>query len=139
MSQKKSRMRSHARALARDVPWTLVGPGSVIHGELLMTGNVLIHGRVEGVVFTDGEVRVAEGGQVDGGIHADRIEVEGSCEGRLEATRAVVLREGAVVRGDIDAGILIVDDGARFLGHWIRAGGDQGPKTQAFKDTPGHA
>ena len=139
MSQNRKRHHPHSQALVKDVPWTLVGPGSVIHGELLMSGNVLIHGRVEGVVFTDGLVRIAEGGAVDGGIHAHSIEVEGSCEGRLEATTDVVLRRGSVMRGDIDAGILIVDDGARFLGHWIRGEGNQGPKIQAFKDTPGHA
>ena len=102
------------------IPWTLIGPGSSVHGELLMTGNVLIHGRVEGVVFTDGEVHVAPGAWVEGGIHARRIRVEGAVEGRLEAVEEAELRRGSVVRGDIEAQILSVDDGARFLGNWIR-------------------
>lgn len=108
--------------LVRGVPWTLIGPGSSVHGELLMTGNVLVHGRVEGVVFTDGLVQVAPGAWVEGGIHARRILVEGAVEGRLEAAEEIVLRWGSVVRGDIQAPILSVDDGARFLGDWIRAG-----------------
>jgi cytoskeletal protein CcmA (bactofilin family) len=107
--------------LFQGVPWTLIGPGSSVRGELLMTGNVLIHGRVEGVVFTDGEVHVAPGAWVEGGIHARRIRVEGAVEGRLEAAEEVVLRRGSVVRGDIEAQILTVDNGARFLGNWIRS------------------
>jgi cytoskeletal protein CcmA (bactofilin family) len=109
-------------------PWSLIGPGSAVQGELLMAGNVLIHGRVEGIVFTDGEVRVAPGGAVEGGIHARRITVEGSCEGRVEATEEVVLLGGAVVRGDVDAEILLVDDGARFFGNWLRGDRNPGPR-----------
>jgi cytoskeletal protein CcmA (bactofilin family) len=116
-----------------------VGPGSVIHGEMLMSGNVVIHGRIEGTIFTDGEVQVAGEGVVDGGVHARRVVVEGRCEGRLEANEEVVLRPGSVMRGDIEAGILTVDDGARFLGNWIRGRGDSGPKILSYKDSPGHA
>ena len=139
MRVKSKRQRPPTRALSQDTPWTLVGPGSVIHGDLLMSGNVIIHGRVEGTIFTDGEVEVAREGAVDGGVHARRVVVEGRCEGRLEAAQEVVLRPGSVMRGDIQAGILTVHDGARFLGNWIRGRGDSGPKTLSYKDSPGHA
>jgi cytoskeletal protein CcmA (bactofilin family) len=139
MKANHKRHRPATQALVKEKPWTLVGPGSVIHGELLMAGNVLIHGRVEGIVFTDGEVWVTTEGAVDGGVHARRVVVEGSCEGRLEATEEVILKEGSIMRGDIEAGILTVDDGARFLGHWIRGEGDSGPKILTYKNSPGHA
>lgn len=139
MRVKSKRQHPPTRAVSPEAPWTLVGPGSVIHGELLMSGNVMIHGRIEGTIFTDGEVQVAADGAVDGGVHARRVVVEGRCEGRLEANQEVVLRPGSLMRGDIQAGILTVDDGARFLGHWIRGRGDSGPKILSYKDSPGHA
>lgn len=137
MAPANRRNRPATGALSADAPWTLIGPGCVVHGELLMSGNVLVHGRVEGIIFTDGEVLIGREGAVDGGVHSRSIVVEGSCEGRLEATDRVLLRGGSVVRGDIEAGILMVDDGARLLGRWIRTEG--GPRVQPFKDTPGHA
>lgn len=139
MTDTKRRRRRADHALAKETPWTLIGPGSVIHGELLMSGNVLIHGRVEGIVFTDGEVQVTADGSVEGGIHARRIRMEGLCEGRLEATDEVRLRPGSVVRGDIEARILTVEDGARFLGKWLRHDGRPGVKVLPYQNPPGHA
>lgn len=134
------RTKSPAQALSPGAPWTLIGPGSAVHGELLMAGNVIVHGRIEGILFTDGEVRVAFEGLLEGGIHARRILVEGSCEGRLEATEEVRLLPGAIVRGDIEAKILLVEEGARFLGNWIRSGGPGGPRVLAAEPpTPGRA
>jgi len=105
-----------------------------------MAGNVLLHGRIEGILFTDGEVRVAAEGLLEGGIHARRIVVEGSCEGRLEATEEVHLLPGSIVRGDIEARILLVEEGARFLGDWIRSGDPGGPRVlPAEPPTPGRA
>lgn len=104
-----------------------------------MAGNVVIHGRVEGILFTDGEVRVAEGAVVEGGVHARRIRLEGFCEGRLEATEEVLLAPGSVLRGDIEAPILTVSDGARFVGDWTRGRPLDVPHTQRLEKTPGHA
>lgn len=118
-------------ALARESVWTLIGPGSVIHGELLMAGNVIVHGRVEGILFTDGEVQVAAEGMVEGGIHARRVVIEGMCEGGVEATDEVILRAGSVVRGQIEARILSVDDGARFLGSRHHRESPTGPRILA--------
>jgi cytoskeletal protein CcmA (bactofilin family) len=134
------RIKSPAHALSPGAPWTLIGPGSAIHGEMLMAGNVLLHGRIEGILFTDGEVRVAPEGLLEGGIHARRIVVEGACEGRLEATEEVRLLPGSIVRGDIETRILLVEDGARFLGNWIRGGGSGEPRVLAAEPpTPGRA
>jgi cytoskeletal protein CcmA (bactofilin family) len=139
MLENKRRRRRTDRTLAPESPWTLIGPGSIIHGELLMSGNVLVHGRIEGIVFTDGEVRVTPDGSVEGGIHARRIVMEGLCEGRLEATDEVQLEPGSVVRGDIEARILTVQDGARFLGKWLTREGQTGLKVHPYQNPPGHA
>lgn len=139
MEPTPERKRLAPEAVSRDAPWTLIGPGSTIHGELLMVGNVLIHGRVEGVVFTDGEVVVATGAWVEGGIHARRIVIEGALEGRIEAAEEARLRRGAVVRGDIEAHILTVDDGARFIGNWIRTEHGTGLRILASETRAGNA
>ena len=139
MTQRSRRAGTGPESFPSDAPWTLVGPGSVIHGELLMSGNVLVHGRIEGVLFTDGEVRVAPGGSVDGGIHARRIVIEGSCVGRLEAAIEIQLGPGAVVRGDLEARYLTIEDGARFIGDWKKGDAEPTPRSRPYENSPGHA
>lgn len=139
MAGRRTRHTPPPDASPQEAPWTLIGPGSVIHGELLMAGNVLIHGRVEGILFTDGEVRVMAGGIVEGGIHARRIVVLGFCEGRLEATEEVFLSPGAVLRGEIEAPIFTLSDGARFVGDWSRNRPLRVPPGPALEKPPGRA
>lgn len=125
---------------APDRPWTLIGPGGLLHGDLLVGGDVIVHGRVEGTIFTDGEVRIAHGGAVVGGIHAVRVLVEGLCEGRIEAVENTVIRSGALVRGEIASPALTVEPGARYIGDWLQAESPQGPKIRSYMDSsPGQA
>jgi len=95
----------------------MLGPGSLVKGDLLFSGDVILHGRLEGTLFTDGGVLVAPGAAVDGGIHARRVIVAGICRGSLEATEQVVIRSGALVQADVETEALLVEDGARFFGH----------------------
>jgi len=108
------------RQISPGAPWTLIGPGCLVRGDLILTGNVIIHGRVEGTLFTDGELRVAPEGQIEGGAHARRIVVEGSCRGRVEALESVFLAAGSVVHAQVTAPLVDVDDGARFFNHEFR-------------------
>lgn len=113
----KYRNRTPAGPLARDASWTLLGPGTVIQGDLLLTGDVFVHGRIEGTLYTDGTVTVAEGGSIEGGVRASRIVVEGACFGILEGTGSVELRPGCLVQAEIETPALGVAEGARFHGH----------------------
>jgi len=113
----KVRNRIPAGPLTRDASWTLIGPGSMIQGDLLLTGDVFVHGRIEGTLYTDGTVTVAESGSVEGGVRAARIIVEGVCFGILEGTGSVELRRGSLVQAEIETPALTVDEGARFHGH----------------------
>jgi cytoskeletal protein CcmA (bactofilin family) len=127
-------------SLAQDAAWTLIGPGSVVRGELLLPGDVVVHGRVEGTLFVDGLVHVAATGSVEGGIHARRVVVEGTCRGRLEGTQEVLLKTGCVVHAEIEAGILTVEDGARVFESGSASLGENNPKILPFKRSqPGQA
>lgn len=122
-------------------PFTLIGPGCLFRGELILDGDVILHGRIEGTLFTDGDVLVAEDGSVEGGIHARSVTVEGSCRGRIEALYAVLLRGRAVVHAEVDAPALDMEYGARFTGRRLpTSGSDPTPRIRAYRQTsPGRA
>jgi cytoskeletal protein CcmA (bactofilin family) len=120
--------------------WTVLGPGSLVQGDLILSGDVIIHGRVEGAVFTDGEVRIAALGSVEGGVHAPRVVVEGTCRGRVEGTEEVMLRAGSVVHADVEAAVLTIDEGARFFGVHRLGDPPAGPRVLPYENRdPGHA
>lgn len=121
--------------------WSLLGPGCLCRGDLVLSGDVEIHGRLEGMLFTDGAVWIAADGSVEGGVHAVRIVVEGLCRGRLEGLESVVLRSGSVARCDVETQQLVVEDGARFSGdHSAARPGSGSPRTALFRDAaPGNA
>jgi cytoskeletal protein CcmA (bactofilin family) len=92
----------------------------------------MLYGRLEGAVFTDGEVWVGPDAVVEGGIHARRIEVEGTCRGRLEALECITLRSGALLHGEAACDVVQVDPGARFTG-WRSAPGAGGPRVETYR------
>ena len=119
--------------LGNGVPWTSIGPGSLVKGDLLMAGNVMIYGRVEGLVFTDGEVWVCTDGHVEGGIHASRVTVEGRCHGRIEAHHRVELKPGSEVHAEIATPQLDVQGGARHLGRHLHSARKPGPEAKQYR------
>ncbi len=134
------RNRPATGALFQGADWTVLGPGSLIQGDVSLVGDVVVHGRLEGTLFSDGEVLIAADAMVEGGIHARRVTVEGSCRGRIEGTEEVLLRPGSVVHADIDAGILTIDDRARFFGDCRVGDARPSPRVMSFENRePGHA
>ncbi len=128
------------RLLVQGAAWTVLGPGGVVRGELCLTGDVIVHARIEGTLFTDGEVRVAGDGSVEGGIRARRVRVAGRCRGRIQAFEEIILEDGAVVHADLEARVLTIDDGARFFGDSRLGDAPASPHVVTYEGRdPGHA
>ena len=121
-------------------PWTLLGPDCLARGDLLLTGDVVVHGRVEGSLFTDGAVHVAADGVIEGGVHARSITVAGVCRGRMDAVRLVRILAGATVHAEVSAPVVDVDERARFFGHPVAPVRDAGkPDPTPYGAAPGNA
>ena len=94
-----------------------VGSTVVIKGELTAHEDVLIAGRVEGVINVTGHRVVVEtGAHVAGDITATGIAVAGTVEGSLVADEHVHVQRGADLQGDVSAPRVIVEDGALVNG-----------------------
>ena len=131
--------RPASHTLTDDPAWTLLGPGSVIHGDLLSAGDLIVHGRVEGVVFAEGTVQIAAGGSVEGGVRARRVVVRGICRGRIEATEQVVLEARCLVQAEVVCDAVTVDPAARFYGSQERPVRPQAPKAAPYQSHSGQA
>lgn len=98
---------------------TLIGPYSLIKGELRLSGSTRIDGRVEGNITAGVDsvtVVISEGAQVQGDILAHRILVAGKVSGQIHATERVELQAQCMVQGDIKYGSIAIEHGARVMG-----------------------
>lgn len=94
---------------------TIVGPESILKGDLASKGTVKVDGRVEGSVTADCLV-IGEAGKLTGDVTVREIVVGGRVTGTIHATDGVdILRKGEVC-GDIFAARLTIAEGGHFDG-----------------------
>ena len=117
----------------RDKPQSNAGPVSVIgetlhfKGELSAGEDLVIEGKVEGSI-NQGKccLTVKPKGKLIADVNATKIFIEGTVTGDLSATVSVTVRESGVVKGNIIAPKVAINEGATFNGSIeMRAPGDK--------------
>ena len=94
-----------------------MGRSIVIRGEVYSTADLVIEGRVDGPVWSDGQsVTVAASAKVTGDILARSILVQGAVVGTMVASHIVEIQPGAIVTGRVLSRAFILADGATFNG-----------------------
>lgn len=105
---------------------SVIGPGTVVRGNVQGQGSLEILGRVEGNVQVTGDVIIGEAGAVLGSIDGARISVHGAVQGDLRGTEAVLVERGGKVVGDLGAPRIGIADGGLVRGH-VRTEGEPTP------------
>lgn len=104
---------------------TIISAGVFIEGKVTSNGNVRIDGRLNGDITAEGNVTVGEGGEVNGEIKAEVINVGGTVNGSLNAREKVVLEAKSNLKGDLITKILVIEAGAMFDGKSSMGSGGQ--------------
>ena len=110
---------SPARAAASAAPGakvSVLGPSLKFKGDLVADEDLVVQGQIEGSILHTRSLTIGGQGRMNGDIKARRITVEGTVDGDLYALESVVLRAGAIVRGNVFANKVSVAEGARFSG-----------------------
>ncbi len=95
----------------------IVGRSIFVRGEVQVSEDLRIEGRIEGPVLCEtAAVTIAQGGCLIGSVIARDITVFGNVEGTLIAKEVVDIQPGANVAGRIVAGRLILAEDATFHG-----------------------
>ena len=103
---------------------SLIGPGTVIEGNLSFTGGLRIEGTVKGNVFSDGDnatVVLCELATVEGEVKAPNMVVNGTITGSV-FSRALELQPKARILGDVHYGALEMHPGAIVQGYLTPGG-----------------
>ena len=96
---------------------TVLKEDASFEGKLMFEGNVCVDGKFKGEIFSSGDLTVGSTGVVEGQIEIGAINILGEVRGNIKASRKIVINAPAVVRGDIVAPSLIIEEGAVFEGN----------------------
>ena len=97
---------------------------------------VRIDGKFTGEIFSDGTLIVGEGARVKAEIAVDTVIVQGEILGNIRAKTGVELHAPGRLRGNMQAGSLVVQKGAIFDGNCVMEGREGGTRTAAGAPPP---
>ena len=95
---------------------SILGPELEIHGDVKVSGSLLIYGKVFGNIQSSGAVQTANGSVVNGNISARDVSISGKVDGDLDVEKKVVLGDTSNLSGNLKASILTIEEGAKFDG-----------------------
>jgi cytoskeletal protein CcmA (bactofilin family) len=100
-------MSSSKNVLANDVE---------IKGSIKFSHDLIVDGKIEGEVHSDGALTVGENAFIKGEIKTRTVVLFGKVEGNIIVQERCELKSNATLIGDIAAGTLSIEEGATFMG-----------------------
>jgi len=87
-----------------------------IKGTIKFQKELLIDGKVEGEINSDGALTVGENADIRAEIKTKSITIYGKVQGNIMVTERCELKSKCTLQGDLKAARLIIEEGATFIG-----------------------
>jgi cytoskeletal protein CcmA (bactofilin family) len=87
-----------------------------IRGKLRFSDELVVDGRIEGEIDSEGDLTVGENAVIVGDVRTRSVVVHGRIEGNISVTGRCELKRNAALHGDVVAGKLAIEEGATFMG-----------------------
>ena len=87
-----------------------------IKGTLKFANDLIIDGKIEGEINSDGDLTVGENATVQADVRTRSVTVFGKVRGNIMVTDRCELKQNAELHGDVTAGKLAIEEGATFMG-----------------------
>jgi cytoskeletal protein CcmA (bactofilin family) len=94
-----------------------IDEGSEIEGTYTFSGTVMLNGKFRGEITSPDTLIIGEKAVVHATIRAGVVLVSGQIVGTVLARERVELRGSARVFGDVEAPVVVVEEGVLFEGH----------------------
>jgi cytoskeletal protein CcmA (bactofilin family) len=109
--------KSKKSAAPRSDLTAFIDEGSEIEGKYSFSGTVMINGKFHGEIESSDTLIIGEKGVVNANIRCGTLIVSGELIGNVVAVERVELKAGARVFGDVEAPVVVVEEGVLFEGH----------------------
>ena len=93
---------------------SILGPEVEINGDVNVTGDLLIYGKVFGNINSQGMVNSANGSLVKGNITAANASISGEVQGDLNVESKIILGQNSYLSGNLKAAIITIEEGAKL-------------------------
>ena len=90
---------------------------SEIEGTFTFSGTVMLNGKFKGDIQSTDTPIIGDKGVVNATITAGAVLINGELVGNVLATERVELRGSARVFGDVEAPVVVIEEGVLFEGH----------------------
>jgi cytoskeletal protein CcmA (bactofilin family) len=87
-----------------------------IKGSIKFQKELLIDGKVEGEINSDGVLTIGENADIRGEIKTKSITVYGKVHGNITVAERCELKSRCTLQGDLKAARLVIEEGATFIG-----------------------
>ena len=87
-----------------------------IKGTIKFQKELLIDGKVEGEINSDGALTVGENADIRAEIKTKSITIYGKVQGNISVSERCELKSKCTLQGDLKAARLIIEEGATFIG-----------------------
>jgi cytoskeletal protein CcmA (bactofilin family) len=97
--------------------YTMLGPGTVLEGNLTVPHSIHIDGSLRGKLDTTEDLMVGVNGVVEANVTARSAIVAGKITGNLVTEERVELQATSSLNGDLRTRELVIEEGAVFQGN----------------------
>jgi cytoskeletal protein CcmA (bactofilin family) len=111
-----------------------IDEGSEIEGKYTFNGTVMLNGKFSGEIHSSDSLIIGEKGVVNATVRAGIVLINGEVIGNVFATERVELRGTARVYGDVEAPVIVVEEGVHFEGHFKNTKGRSADGVSADRD-----
>ena len=113
-----------------------IDEASEIEGKYTFSGTVMLNGRLTGEISSSDTLIIGEKGVVNAAVRAGIVLVSGEVRGNILGTERVELRGSARMYGDVEAPVVVVEEGVLFEGHcrMTKARSEDSPAPSAPRD-----
>jgi cytoskeletal protein CcmA (bactofilin family) len=94
-----------------------IDEASEIEGKFTFGGTVMLNGKFTGEITSNDTLIIGDKGVLNASIRAAIVLVNGEVRGNINGGERIELRGNAKVFGDIEAPVVVVEEGVLFEGH----------------------
>lgn len=98
---------------------TVIGKGTVVEGTLTVQSSLRVDGKIKGKISCTDSIVVGKEGEIEGEVHVRNAVIGGRINGKINAEGKVILESKAVLKGDLKASKVVIDEGAVFNGNCL--------------------
>jgi len=114
--QPKATINDYKKFMAEHSGKDVLSSDVEIKGTIKFQKELLIDGKVEGEINSDGALMVGENADIRAEIKTKSITIYGKVSGNITVTERCELKSKCTLQGDLKAARLIIEEGATFIG-----------------------